>query len=79
MKYLKLFDSNGDRYIKVKVRKIDKVEDGKKYKYELHINGKKYLYYSFPFVKDQDNFEILSETDTEYEIEIDKKTFENNK
>ncbi len=82
MKYLKYFEAFGPRTIKVEVRKLGGLSrkiNGEEYNYSLKIDGDIFYYYSFPFVKDQDNFEIVSEIGNDIIVEIDKDTFEKNK
>jgi hypothetical protein len=82
MKYLKLFENKG--FIKVNVRRFFspmKIND-ENYNYCLEINGNKFYYIDFPFVKDQDNFEIISGDIYKsgiIEVSIDNKTFNNHK
>jgi hypothetical protein len=82
MRYLKYFEAIGARTIKVEVRELvgpSRKINGEEFNYTLKINGDLFYYHTFPFVKDQDNFEIISSKDNIITVEIDKDTFEKNK
>ena len=54
---------------------IVKILTGQEYNYLLKIDGKDFLYMSFPFIKGQDVFNIISSNSTMFEVELDEATY----